>query len=344
MSGFCVNILNKTVQAVCNLENQVTDNTNDIAFIMKFLNFNKNLLLSMHGSNINIPVSVLQYSIDSSLCKNQLLKKFILGVLAHLNENHKENYYLLIESYADIPSNFRNLGIIVPGIIQISLVEGNQQELVSLLDTVRNGDLSKLNPITNLLTSNFMDSNSYTLAILQFLLKSPDVEFYKEAKVLLNGQNLSKSYDELVSCKKINDSKISSLFKKNIQIKSVLESANFYIKKGFESAMTEYKTKSFNDPYYPHPSSTDYINFAIKKFLNDHNLEIDNSGKIIDAYSGPFEPYQPYEPFEPNVPLQFFTSRLVDNNTHIDETQTQTNIELKIKQLLELTETSITNE
>ena len=99
MSGFCVNILNKTVQAVCNLENKVVQNTKDIAFIMKFLNFNKNLLLSLNGSSVNIQTSVLQYSIDSSFCRNQLLKKFILGVLSYLNNNERENYYLLIESF-----------------------------------------------------------------------------------------------------------------------------------------------------------------------------------------------------------------------------------------------------
>ena len=344
MSGFCVNILNKTVQAVCNLENKVVQNTQDIAFIMKFLNFNKNLLLSLSGSSVNIQTSVHQYSIDSSFCRNQLLKKFILGVLSHLNNNERENYYLLIESFNDIPSNFRHLGIAIPSIIQVSLVEGSQSELVSLLDTVRSGDLAKLNPIVNLLSANYMDSNSYALAIMQFLVKSPEVEFYKESKVNLNGQSLSKSYDELVSCRMCNDTKISSLFKKNINIKSVLESANFYIKKGYDAAMTEYKTKSFNDPYFPHPSSLDYLNFALRKFLDDHNLEIDNSGKLIDAYAGPFEPYQPFEPYVP--PPQFFTSKLGESNTnsHIDDTQTQTNIEMKIKQLLELTETSITNE
>ena len=358
MNPNCVNILNKTVFEVCKLENQVYQNTSDIEFILKFLNFNKNLLLSQSGSQVSISSFLTQFHIDLSFSKDCLIKKFIIGILNHLNENNKENYYLLIESYNDIPRDFRNLDIKVPSIIQISLVQPEQSELVSLLDSIKNGDLGKLSPIINKLSELFNDINSFTLAILQFLIKSPEITYFKENKINLSGKYISKSYDELNSCKINNTLKISNLFFKNIQIKNVLDTTNLYIQKGYEQVQINFKEKSFNDPFFPQPNPTDYLIQALNKFLSDHNLGINNNGTIYNISSQPFEPFEPYQPAEPYQPSEPNFSIPVKSIKISDEENTnmstkiitstlnndaQSKIELKIKELLELTESSYTN-
>lgn len=333
MKANCVNVLNKTVSAVCKLENQVESNSLNIAFVKKYINFNKNLLLSIMGTSVKMDVSVLQYSIDSSLVNDTLNKQFIMGIINYLNTNVDENYYLLIESYSDIPLDFKNINIQVPSIIQISLVESNLSELPNLLDSVKKGEINKLGPVVDYLSNTNSDINSYSLAILRYLAASPEVYFSKESNVSIKGTNIGKTYEDLSEFRNVNNRRLSEILYRNIEIKNVLDTVNFYIKRGQEVVFSNFKDKSFNDPFYPHPTRDEYLNASVRIFLEEHNLEIDRNGNIFQYNA---EPNQPGEPFEPSDVSSDYYTKILDVASI---TETQTKIENKIKLLLELTET-----
>lgn len=344
-----VNVLNKTVYNVCSIGNQVQNHTQDISFLLKYTNFNKNLLLSMMGASVNINTTILHYNIDKTFVSDHLVKQFILGVLSHLNTNTNENYYLLIESGEDIPSSLRSVNISVPSIIQVSLVDSDRSELVSLLDSVRSGNFSKLSPVINQLVANHGDATSYTVAILQYLVKAPELSFYKESVMPVAGSHIVKTYENLGVNKQFNTSKISRLLTKNINITNILEATNFYIKRGHEQTTLTFKEKSFNDPFYPPPTTTDYLATALRLFLTEHNLEIDGHGRLYHLSSSPYEPFAPFEPFQPSEPVESSDPSMSGTNHYFTKLSDLTSIadneykiEAKIKQLLELTESTET--
>ena len=107
MKASCVNVLNKTVSTVCKLENQILSNTDNISFLNKYLNFNKNLLLSIMGNNIEMNVDMVHYSLDPSFIKNKQLKLFILGILKYL-------FFILYEKrLANLNPSFLAISIIM---------------------------------------------------------------------------------------------------------------------------------------------------------------------------------------------------------------------------------------
>jgi len=336
MNPNCVNILNKTVNNVCKLENQVLTNTQNIEFIMKYINFNKSLLLSLHGTNNKIPVTVQHYLINPLFTSDNLLKEFILGVLEDFNKNDSENYYYLIESSRDVPFLIKNVSF--PSIIQISLVDSDKSGLISFLDSIKAGNINKLSTVVETLTSKISEPNSFVLAILHYLDKSPDISFHKETKVSLIGNNISSTYDELSRLKDEQHSKIASLSSRSFPVKNILDTVNIYLSKGKDSMVANYKAKSHNDPFYAPPTTADFIHAAKKIFLEDSSLE---SNGYLNYNAEPFQPYDPYEPSEPSDFNVNFLPK-IDGMTSISENSEK--IEFKIKQLLDLTETETTAE
>jgi len=336
MKANCVNVLNKTVNNVCKLENQINTNTSNIEFTMKYLNFNKSLLLSLHGARVNIPVHIQKYSIEPSFLNDNVLKQFILSILNHFNNNSKENYYILAESLNDLPLFVKNVKI--PSIIQVSLVEADKSGLITFLDSIRTGHLNKLGQVVDYLSSNFDDVNSFALAILHYLDVSPEITYNQELIVQLHGNGISSTYDELNLAKDDINKKISRLLVKNIEIKNVLDTVNIYIRRGQEEIIQDFKNKSHNDPFYPQPATTDFIKKAKNLFLEDNNLDLKN-GELYDIDAEPFQPYEPGQPIEPSEPSSYnfnIHSNFADLSTL---SESQDKIEFKIKQLLELTET-----
>jgi len=333
MKANCVNVLNKTVSNVCKLENQLNTNTQNIEFLMKYINFNKNLLLSLMGSNVKISTTISHYSIDKDFVKNKFLKLFILGILAYLNTNADENYYILVESYSDIPSLANNLNVAVPSIIQVSLVQSELSELPSLLDAIKSGSLNKLVPIIDNLSKISNDPASYTIAILYYIYKSPEFNFYKESTSILNGHSINKAYEDLVNMRNESDEKIKNLFVKNINPKNILDNVNNYIRKGQEKVTQEYKDKSHNDPFYPVPTTANFVKAGLDIFLEENYLTINNQGELINIIGD--SPFEPFSLFEPSEPSYSYFAKISD--TSIVENQDR--IESKIKMLLELTET-----
>ena len=336
MKANCVNVLNKTVSSVCKLENQVQTNTQNIDRILKQLNFNKNLMLSLTGTDVKIKTTVQQYSIDPRFVENRLLNLFILGIISYLNTNLEENYYLLIENSANIPNGMSNIH--VPSIIQVSLVYPNKSELVSLLDSIKSGNFSKLSSVIDLLHSNFHNPTIYTSSILFFLSNLPEINFFKESEFIINGYSVSKTYEDLNNKTKNVKNLMMSSMNQKINEKNIIDNLNYYIKKGQEFSQNEYKNKSHNDPYYPHPDTQTYMKTALDLFLKENNLALIKNGEIINYNISNQEnqPNEPFSPFDPSEPSNDYFSKITDFSSISESTL---KIENKIKLLLELTET-----
>ncbi len=354
LKGNCVNVLNRTVSTVCKLENQVQTNTENIDFLMKYLNFNKNLLLSILGTDVRLEMTTQEYYLSDEFYSNELLKSFIIGLLNYFNKNLDENSFLLIENINDIPYFLRSSGIKIPSLLQVSFIEPDKSELISFIDSVKSGNLAKLSPVIDLISANFEDPNSFAISILEFLAKSPEISFFKETIIPINGVNIGKIYEDIQRLKDKQLIKIGDYLTKNIQIKGVLETVNLYLRKATEILTNKFKEQSINDPFAIRPSTEDFLKKALSVFLEDHNLSIDKSGQLLrqdlTKYTSnyyyesnhPYQPFEPSEPYSPYEPSDFRTNIL----THFGDatlTESQTNIENKIKQLLELTESTTDN-
>lgn len=350
LKGNCVNVLNRTVSAVCKLENQSQTNTENIDFLMKYLNFNKNLLLSILGTDVRLELSIQEYYLSDIFYNNELLKGFLIGLLNYFNKNLDENTFLLIESVNDIPYFLRSSNIKIPSLIQVSFIEPDKSELISFIDSLKTGNLGKLSPVIDLIASNYEDPNSFAISILEFLAKSPEISFFKETIIPISGVNIGKIYEDIQRLKDKQFNKIGSYLTKNIQIKGVLETVNLYLRKATDILTNRFKEQSINDPFAIRPTTEDFLKKALSVFLEDNNLSIDKSGQLLrhdlSRYNydniEPFQPFEPSEPYSPFEPSDFRTSYFSQIGD-ITLTETQSNIESKIKQLLELTESTIEN-
>jgi len=344
MKASCVNVLNKTVSTVCKLENQILSNTDNISFLNKYLNFNKNLLLSIMGNNIEMNVDMVHYSLDPSFIKNKQLKLFILGILKYLNINTKENYYVFIDSVNDIPQFLRTFKIIVPSIIQFSFIDSDKSSLVTLLDNLKTGNMTKISPIIECLNSSYGNVSSYTAAILYYLSTSLEINYFKDSIVTINGTTINKLYEYLLEQKKSISTTIPTLFIKYFEVTSILDTVRNTIASGTEKALREYKNKSVNDPYLPKPSNDNFIQTAWGLFLDENNLVMDYNGGLRIKNNKEINYAEPFEPFGPFEPSDIITDNYFTKITDYTATESQFTVENKIKELLDLTETETENE
>jgi len=344
MKANCVNILNKTVSNVCLLDTTVADNTNNIEFLFKYMNFNKNLQLANLGCNIQICSCVNSYKIQPCFINDQLLQFFLTGILDYLNSLNKENYYFIAKNMNDIPSIWRNNSYCFPCVIEIGLIECDKNILTKIIDATKSQNFSELIPVINYLQNKYCSLPSYTLAILQFLTKMPDINLQKCFKQSLSKTEICKAYEQLIAKNNETHDILCCLIKQYKGVhntQGILDALVYYLRKGYDVAVAEYKQKSFNDPFYPYPTQQDFIKTARNLFLEDNHLEINDCGRLI--HNEPHEPFEPFEPFEPSEPSDYLitTYRTITDTDTFSYTKTESEeiVEMKIKQLLELTDT-----
>jgi len=340
MQGSCVNLLNKTVNNVCKLEQQINSNTTDVTFLKKYMNFNKNLLLSMMGTRVETPLNLTAYNIDSKFYQNAKLDYFLSAIVDFLNNNYGENHYLYIQSKDDIPNICDNLNIKIPSILQLSFVEPDVSAITDIIDSVRFRNFTTLGLIVNQLNEYSDNPTYFATSILEFLAENPDINLVKQTTIPLTANFISGTYNNILSCKKTFKSRHSMRVRsfKGLDIKNTIDTVNFYLKKGSENVVSDYKKKSFNDPYYPPPTHSDYIEEARKLLNSDYYLN-DEAQYNSDQPYEPSEPAQPSEPSDINVTISI--PFYYKEETKSDDTTTKSdNVENKIKMLLELTDTA----
>ena len=93
MNANCVNVLNKTVSDVCFLDKNVKQNTDDIEFLFKYMQFTKNLQLAYLGCDVQINACVCSFPIQSCFIKDKLLEFYLkvfylIFFLVHQNKNN----------------------------------------------------------------------------------------------------------------------------------------------------------------------------------------------------------------------------------------------------------------
>ena len=350
MNANCVNVLNKTVSDVCFLDKNVKQNTDDIDFLFKYMQFTKNLQLAYLGCDVQINACVCSFPIQSCFIKDKLLEFYLAGILEYLNNQHYENYYFIANSSSDIPALFRNGSFQYPCVVEIGLISCDRYKLVSIVDTTKAQDYSSLKDVVLYLQETLhCNIPQYALAILQLLTKSPDIYLQKcDTKTLTSG-TICQAYSSLQAVKKETHDLFCSLvneYKHHYTTNSVIETVIFYVKRASDILYLEYKQKSFNNPFFSPPTQHEIFEKARDLFLEENSLEINNCGLFVN--SGPYEPNEPNEPSEPSEPSDL--SEIYLNTKTItqfdDDAKTETNIDFlienKIKKLLEMTETETT--
>ena len=339
MKANCVNVLNKTVNEVCLLENKVNTNIDDIQFLYKYINFNNKLQLANLGCKVQICSCVIYYSIDNCFVYDHLLRFFLYGILDYLNSLNKENYYILARSKDDVPELWRDFNYSFPSVIQIGLIECDNCSLTNIIDSTKSQDFNPISKVINYLNDKYCNVSSYILAIFQVLAKQPDINICKCFKKPIENKQICEAFNELQKsreetksglCKSLNEYDIC------IKLTSILNTIIYYINKATLEVNKEYKIKSFNDPFYPKPSNCDILIKARDLFLEDKNICIDNCGRLVDCE--PAEPGEPGEPSEPGENLYIINNRMITDDVTSSQ-ETNTLVEEKIKKLLELTET-----
>ena len=355
MNANCVNVLNKTVSDVCFLDKNVKQNTDDIEFLFKYMEFTKNLQLAYLGCNVQITACVCSFPIQSCFVKDKLLEFYLVGILEYLNNQKYENYYFIAQTPSDIPALFRNGSFQYPCVVEIGLISCDKYKLVSIIDSTKAQDYSSLKDVVLYLQETLhCNIPQYALAILQLLTKSPDIHLQKCDTKILTSSTICEAYSSLQAVKKETSELFCSLvnqYKNHYTTNTVIEAVIFYINKASNILYFEYKQKSFNNPFFSPPTQHDIFEKARDLFLEANDLEINNCGIFVN--SGPYEPNEPNEPNEPSEPSDF--SSLYLNVKTVNDfisdkddifTKTETNIDLlienKIKKLLELTETETT--
>jgi hypothetical protein len=347
MNANCVNVLNKIVNDVCLLDKNVKNNTDDIDFLFKYMQFTKNLQLAYLGCDVQINACVCSFPIQSCFIKDKLLEFYLVGILEYLNNQHYENYYFIANSSSDIPALFRNGSFQYPCVVEIGLISCDRYKLVSIVDTTKAQDYSSLKDVVLYLQETLhCNIPQYALAILQLLTKSPDIYLQKcDTKVLTSG-TICQAYSSLQAVKKETHDLFCSLvnqYKHHYTTNSVIETVIFYVKRASDILYLEYKQKSFNNPFFSPPTQHEIFEKARDLFLEENSLEINNCGLFVN--SGPYEPNEPNEPSEPSDLSEIYLNTKV-HLIDFDDAKTETNIDFlienKIKKLLEMTETETT--
>ena len=347
MNANCVNVLNKTVSDVCFLDKNVKQNTEDIEFLFKYMDFTKNLQLAYLGCDVKLSFCICSFPIHSCFIKDKLLEFYLVGVLDYLNHLNKENYYFIANNSTDIPILFRNNNFQYPCVVEIGLIECDKYKLVTIIDTTKAQDYTYLKDVVIYLQE-YLQCNipQYALAILQFLTKSPDIHLQKCYIQILKKNNVCLAYSELQAVKKEISDLLCNLvnqYKHHYTTNTVIETVNFYVKKATDILYLEYKQKSFNNPFISPPTQHEIFEKARNLFLEANDLEINNCGIFFN--SEPNEPNEPNEPSEPSdISNLYLNIKFNENNIEIDKIiDTNINfdeiIENKIKKLLEMTDT-----
>jgi hypothetical protein len=350
MNANCVNVLNKTVSDVCLLDKNVKQNTEDIEFLFKYMQFTKNLQLAYLGCDVQINACVCSFPIQTCFIKDKLLEFYLVSILEYLNNQYYENYYFIATNSSDIPALFRNNSFQYPCVVEIGLISCDKYKLVSIIDSTKAQDYSMLKDVVLYLQETLhCNLPQYALAILQFLTKSPDIYLQKCDTKSLSSSTICQAYSSLQTVKKETHELFCSLvnqYKRHYTTNTVIEAVNYYIKKASDILYFEYKQKSFNNPFISPPTQHDIFEKARDLFLEANDLEINNCGIFVD--SGPYEPNEPNEPSEPSdlSNLYFDVKTVIDYNNIETLSNNATNIDLiienKIKKLLEMTETETT--
>jgi len=345
MNANCVNVLNKTVSDVCLLDKNVHENTEDIEFLFKYMDFNKNLLLAYLGCNVQITACVCSFPIQTCFIKDKLLEFYLVAILEYLNNLKRENYYFIANNPSDIPILFRNNTFQYPCVVEIGLISCDKYKLITIIDSTKAQDYSSLKDVV-LYLQNTLHCNipQYALAILQFLTKMPDIHLQKCVNQNITANNICQIYSSLQELKKETNDLFCSLvnqYKRHYTTNTVIEAVIFYIKKASDILYLEYKQKSFNNPFVSPPTQHDIFEKARDLFLEANNLEINNCGIFID--SEPNEPNEPNEPSDPSDILSlnfsyFNNIKEINDNENVGPILDE-NIENKLKKLLEMTET-----
>ena len=349
MNANCVNVLNRTVSDVCILDKNVKQNTDDIEFLFKYMQFTKNLQLAYLGCDVQINACVCSFPIQTCFIKDKLLEFYLVGIFEYLNNQHYENYYFIANSSSDIPILFRNGSFNYPCVVEIGLISCDKYKLVSIVDTTKAQDYSELkNVVLYLQETLHCNIPQYALAILQVVTKSPDIYLQKCDTKTLTSSTICQAYASLQTVKKETHDLFCSLvnqYKHHYTTNTVIETVIFYVKRASDILYLEYKQKSFNNPFFPPPTQHEIFEKARNLFLEENDLEINNCGIFIN--SGPYEPNEPNEPSEPSEPsdlndLYLNVRNVVEYNKNKTETNIDFLIENKIKKLLEMTETETT--
>ena len=349
MNANCVNVLNKTVSDVCLLDKIVKENTDDIEFLFKYMQFTKNLQLAYLGCNVQINACVCSFPIQKCFINDKLLEFYLTGILEYLNSQNYENYYFIASSSSDIPVLFRNQTFQYPCVIEIGLISCDKYKLVNIVDTTKSQNYSMLKDVVLYLQETLhCNIPQYSLAILQLLTKSPDIYLQKCDTKTLTSSTICQAYASLQEVKKETHDLFCSLvnqYKHQYTTNSVIETVVFYIKRASDILYLEYKQKSYNNPFISPPTQHEIFEKARDLFLEENDLEINNCGIFVN--SGPYEPNEPNEPNEPSEPSELSNLYInVRNIVELADNKTETNIDFlienKIKKLLEMTETETT--
>jgi len=353
MNANCVNVLNKTVSDVCFLDKNVKQNTEDIEFLFKYMEFTKNLQLAYLGCDVKITSCVCSFPIQMCFIKDKLLEFYLVGILEYLNNQKYENYYFIAKNPSDIPVLFRNGSFQYPCIVEIGLISCDKYKLVNIIDSTKAQDYSSLKDVILYLQDTLhCNIPQYALAILQLLTKMPDIHLQKCDTKTLTSSTICQAYASLQAVKKETSELFCSLvnqYKHHYTTNTVIEAVILYINKASNILYFEYKQKSFNNPFLSPPTQHEIFEKARDLFLEANDLEINNCGIFVN--SEPYEPNEPNEPNEPSEPsdlpeLYLNSKSIYESIENITKNETNIDIDLlienKIKKLLEMTETETT--
>lgn len=333
MNSSCINILNKTVNHVCHLQTEVDGNSKDIDFLEKYSAFNKNLILATLGCNITLDYKVFSYSLSPCFLNNHLYQYLLYIVLDYLNQNLKENYYFVATDSTELPDELKD--ICVPSIVQVSLIEGEPCQVKNIFDEIKELDFTELEKALGKCSK----LSSLTIAILKYLCCPAPICLQKCYSYSLTKEEICPFYDFLLKTKKEVSDETDSLINKYcslcLNVCNPIEGTKHYINYAKETLEKRYKEKSFNNPYFPLYDIKDVLCEAYKLFLCDNNLDVDCQGNVYQSD----EPAEPSEPSEPSD-FKFTISSISNENLSLNNEIHYDSIEEKIKQLLELTETS----
>ena len=358
MNANCVNVLNKTVSDVCLLDKNVKQNTENIEFLFKYMDFTKNLQLAYLGCDVQISACICSFPIQSCFIKDKLLEFYLVGILEYLNNLNNENYYFIATNSSDIPILFRNYTFQYQCVVEIGLISCDKYKLVSIIDTTKAQDYTYLKDVVLYLQETLhCNIPQYALAILQFLTKMPDIHLQKCVNQILTSNNICQAYASLQVVNKETHELFCSLvnqYKHHYTTNTVIEAVMYYIKRATDILYMEYKQKSFNNPFVSPPTQHEIFEKARDLFLEANDLEINNCGIFVN--SGPYEPNEPNEPNEPSEPsasdmnnlymnvkkLYEFNDNYSTDNDNKNDINFDEIIESKIKKLLDMTETETT--
>ena len=340
MNSSCINILNKTVNQVCSLEKNVHDNSKNIDFLEKYCTFNKNLILASLGCNVSLDYQIYTYTLDKCFLNNYLYQYLLYVILNYLNNNNKENYFFVVKDRTNLPEELKN--ICVPSLLQVSLIEGESCVLPHLFREIKDLDFDELSKMVQ--QKNCQNLSSLTISILKFLCCPADICFSKCCFKTLTKDEICPFYDYLLKTKKEVCLEMNELINKYkslcLNVVDPIEGTQSYLKLAQETLDKNYYQKSFNNPFFPKYNIHDIFCEAYKLFICDNNLEVDCQGNVYQSD----EPFEPYEPSEPSEPSDFkFTMSSINEKTLsniLTDKSHDESIENRIKELLELTETT----